>query len=199
MTFEQIYADNGWSGDESLSGPGSGLVPTRPVADALVQLVRSLGVHSVLNAACGDDMWMPDLPGYLGIDIVPLAISRARHNHPNRAYAVGDARSITLPAFDLVLVRDVFQHLSYEDGQQLLGNIAASGSRWLLASTFMGGPNRDIVTGEAYRADLEAAPFGLPPAGQRIFDGYDYKKPNEERDPDKWLALFDLDAVRGAR
>ena len=79
--FEDIYRINAWNGVESKSGPGSGPVATAHVAAAIVELVDELGARSVLDAACGDGYWMPDLPGYTGIDIAPEAIRIAQRRH----------------------------------------------------------------------------------------------------------------------
>ena len=58
----------------------------------------------------------PTCPGYLGVDVAPEAIARARLNHPDRRYLVIDAVKGQLPDADLVIVRDVLQHLPARDG-----------------------------------------------------------------------------------
>ena len=72
----RIYTENIWHGVESLSGPGSGSAATRHVAPAIVSLVERYGITSVLDVGCGDGFWMPDLPGYIGLDVSPVAIER---------------------------------------------------------------------------------------------------------------------------
>jgi SAM-dependent methyltransferase len=197
VTFERIYRRNGWNGVESRSGPGSGPAATARVAEAIVELVRRHGVRSVLDVGCGDGYWMPELPGYLGIDPAPSAIRTARSRHPERAYLVGDIRDPGpwRKAYDLVLSRDAMQHLPLHVVADVLAAIRATGSRWLLASTYHPGRNVDIRPGGYYEPDLEAAPFSLGPPDEMVFDGWDYGKPGVVRDPRKYLGLWWLAGV----
>ena len=104
--FSDIYRDNRWNGVESMSGPGSGYAPTLYVAQAIEQLVIDINADSVLDVACGDGYWMPDLPNYVGIDVAPEAIALARKRHPGRTYEVSDIRDFPPRPFDLVIFRD---------------------------------------------------------------------------------------------
>lgn len=193
--FSDIYKRNSWNGVESLSGPGSGPTATKHVAPAILALVAELGITSVLDVACGDGYWMPDLPGYVGIDVAPEAIAKAQRRHRDRRYVVAGAPPLL--AFDLVIVRDAIQHLSFADGLALLATIRETGSRWLLASTYLDVPNVDIATGDFYSPNLEAEPFSLGPPERLIFDGYGYADPDEIRDPQKHLGLWPLRPVSG--
>lgn len=191
MTFSAIYRANAWNGEESLSGPGSGAAATERPRAELVALVAELGATSVLDAACGDGYWMPDLPGYLGVDVAPEAIATSRRRHPERRYMVGDVAQLSLPRVDLVITRDAMQHLSYVDGLAFLRACMSVG-RWLLASTYVGGQNVNVETGRAYSPDLTAPPFNLPQPNRLIFDGYYYHHHNTDqvRDPRKHLGLW---------
>lgn len=189
--FSRIYRANAWNGVETRSGPGSGPVPTERVARQLVALVAHLGCASVLDAACGEGLWQPPLPGYVGLDVAPEAIEAARRNHPEREYRVHDLRT-SCPRADLVLCRDALQHLSLADGLATLAAIRSSGSSWLLASTYVGEANRNVRTGGYHMPDLEAAPYSLPPAELLLHDGYDYGVPGVLRDRRKMLGLWRL-------
>jgi hypothetical protein len=190
-TFDAIYQQNTWAGTETRSGPGSGTAATRLVSAALVELVAYLGVESVVDAACGEGLWQPELPGYLGLDVSGEAVAWARELHPGRTYRQHDVR-VSCPRADLVLCRDAMQHLSLPDGLAMLEAIVASGSRWLLASTYVAGTNREIATGDAYAPNLEAQPFNLPPAQLLLHDGYGYDEATwrQLRDPAKCLGLW---------
>lgn len=191
MTFSRIYRANAWNGTETRSGPGSGSAATTRVAAAITALVAELGISSVVDAACGEGYWQPDLPGYLGLDVAPEAVEVARRTHPEREYRVQDVRR-GCPRADLVLCRDAIQHLPLTHGCQLLAAIRASGSSWLLASTYPGGPNRDVPVGGYFEPDLEAPPYGLEPAVRLYHDGYDYALPGVLRDRRKMLGLWPL-------
>lgn len=191
--FDRIYRSNAWHGVESRSGPGSGSASTCRVAGAIVQLVAELGVASVLDAACGDGFWMPDLPGYVGVDVSREAIRLARARRPDREYIVGDVATIALPRRELVFTRDAMQHLSLHDAATALASIRATMPRWLLASTYVGGRNIDVPTGSYFEPDLTAEPFGLGKPERMIFDGWSWEEPVTVRDPRKHLGLWRLD------
>lgn len=191
--FETIYATNGWNGTDSLSGPGSSRITTRRLLGPLELIERAIEPNSVLHAGCGDDLWTPEWPGYLGIDIVPLAIDRARAFHPERSYEVRDIRQLDgLPVFDLALCRDSIQHVSLADGLAILRQLRAH-ARWLLVSTYIGTRNIDVATGGFYCPDLTAPPFNMRPPHLLVFDGWDYEAGTRARDPRKYLGLWHVD------
>ena len=78
--FTQIYEQNLWGNRESVSGTGSSLAATKVVRAELPTLLAKLGVTDLLDAPCGDFVWMADLAPrlgrYLGVDIVPGLIAR---------------------------------------------------------------------------------------------------------------------------
>ena len=86
------------------------------------------------------------------------------------------------------------QHLSLRDGMDALERITEARPRYLLASTYVGGENVDIVTGDAYSPDLTAPPFSLGEPERLIFDGYHYHEHGTDavRDPRKHLGLWSL-------
>lgn len=169
--FRNIFQRNAWNGDGTRAGPGSSMEATATLRTELPQRLSSMGVRSVLDAACGDSLWQPDLPGYVGIDIVREAVTVAQGAHSDRHYMVADIVSDDLPPADAILCRDVMQHLSFADGLGALKNFRRMGARWLIASTHDGGDNQDIETGGHYRIDLRAAPFDFGEPLWAIPDG----------------------------
>lgn len=191
MTFSRIYRRNAWNGVETRSGPGSGSAATAQVRALVLALVDELGVSSVVDAACGEGFWQPALPGYIGLDVAPEAIEAARARHPERDYRVHDVRR-SCPTADLVLCRDAMQHLRLSDAMLVLKAIRASGSRWLLASTYIGGQNVRVPNGGFYMPNIEMPPFSMPPADRLYHDGFDYATGTTLRDPAKMLGLWRL-------
>lgn len=188
--FVNHYATNHWNGTDSLSGPGSSRVTTQHVVSALNLIERAIEPLSVLNVACGDDLWTPELPGYLGVDIVPQALERARGFHPNRRYQLADARDLSeYSTFDLAICRDAIQHVPIRDGARMIREIREH-SRWMLVSTYILTDNRDVAEGEFYSPNLTAEPFDMPMPELLIFDGWDYGDGNRVRDPQKFLGLW---------
>ena len=159
--FENIYRARSWGGRGC--GPGSELAATGVIARVLPVLVHGVGARYVLDAACGDGSWMPDLlpAGYVGVDIVPSALEAARKYHPHRTYLLEDIRRDPLPHADLVVCRDAMMHMPLEDGVATLSNLRATGATWIVATSFTDGTNEEVPPGGFYHINLEAEPFGL--------------------------------------
>jgi hypothetical protein len=171
IAFESIWRRNAWHGTETNAGPGSSLAATAAPREHIPRIVADLGVSSVLDAGCADSAWMPDLPGYIGVDIIRAAIKQARERHPARTYRVADICSDDLPQCEAIICRDALQHLSLRDGMAALNNFRRSGAKWLIASTHEGMENIDVPSGGYYPCNLEAEPFWLTDAVQTLDDG----------------------------
>lgn len=200
--FTDFFRRNKWDGRQSLSGTGSDADQTRVIVRELPLLLRRLGVCRVLDVPCGDFAWMKqvDLAGieYLGADIVAPLIeaNRRRHARPGVEFQVLDLIRDRLPAVDLVLCRDCLVHLPFAQAQQALANIAASGARYLLTTTFTGrSENADIPTGKWRALNLQRPPFDLPPPLEIINEQCTEK---DGRYADKSLGLWPLTALRRA-
>jgi glycosyltransferase involved in cell wall biosynthesis len=166
--FEEIYQTNAWGNSESHSGHGSSARATRFLRTALSQLLSDLGVKSMLDVPCGDFNWMRllDLPiDYFGADIVPQLIeqNQKRYSRPGRAFAILDATKDPLPKADLVFARDLLVHLCEKDIWSALKNLANSGAKYLVATTFTSrNKNVDIETGQWRPLNLQRPPFSFP-------------------------------------
>lgn len=160
--FKQHYEDNYWADDESVSGHGSTLDATKLIRSALPKMLFALKVRSVLDIPCGDFNWFStifrqlELERYIGADVVPELIAKNKQLYPWAHFEVADITRSRLQQVDLVLVRDLFGHFSNADLRLALENVARSGSRYLLATTFPGRDNEgDITTGEWRPINLE--------------------------------------------
>ncbi|MBP2477464.1 SAM-dependent methyltransferase [Crossiella equi] len=168
--FAQIYRSNMWGSDDSVSGDGSALDQTAVLREELPKLLRRFGVRSLLDIPCGDFGWLAtcelELDTYLGADIVEELIAANlakyyRHGGNRRFYTLDLTRD-PLPRTDAVLCRDCLVHLSFEQIWQALDNLRRSGSRYLLATTFLElAHNEDISTGDWRPLNLERPPFNL--------------------------------------
>lgn len=125
--FSRIYRNHTWSG-KSLSGPGSELNRTK----RYVRLVNNVladskyNIQSIVELGCGDWMFSKTINWgnriYTGIDIVPELVDRL-----NRAYRSDSKNFLCLnflnhdpPSADLLIIKDVLQHLSNESVTQFL-------------------------------------------------------------------------------
>lgn len=195
--FTEIYGASYWKSDESRSGSGSELRQTETLRKALTPLFRELKIQTLLDIPCGDFHWMQhvDLSGirYTGADIVDGIIVKNRAQYAeneNRRFLILDILTDPLPKCDLVLVRDCFVHFSYADIMKALANIKASGTTYLLTTTFPLHPvNFDIITGNWRALNLQAAPFSLPAP---VWIVQEQNSAADSRYRDKSLALWKL-------
>ncbi|GAB4115186.1 MAG: class I SAM-dependent methyltransferase [Acidobacteriota bacterium] len=168
--FTRIYERCFWGEPDSVSGPGSVPEQTRVLIRELPPLLSRLGVRTLLDIPCGDFNWMRELEleldWYVGGDIVAalIASNQQRYGRPGREFRRLDLTRDSLPRADLILCRDCLVHLSFADIARAVERIRASGSTWLLTTTF---PSReinvDIVTGDWRPLNLEAPPLCFPP------------------------------------
>ena len=174
---------------------------TRNVRAELPRLLRELEVRSFLDAPCGDLNWMRHVElgdvDYLGADIVPELIAENTRRFSNQRsqggmkyrFQVLDLVTAPVPRADLVLCRDCLVHLSLRDISTALRNIVASGSRYLLTTTFIDqDTNTDIIIGWR-RINLQLPPFSLPQPLKLIDE-------DSSEQADKRLGLWDLQALR---
>jgi hypothetical protein len=170
-TFRHYFHARSWgTAEESVSGPASSLERTVAIRRELPGLLSELGARSLLDIPCGDFHWMSHanlpLQEYIGADIVDELIeaNRSRHAAAGRRFEVIDLITGPLPRADVVLCRDCLVHLSLTKALHAVSNIIASGSTWLLATTFPGAvaKNRDTLTGGWRMLDLTLPPFNFP-------------------------------------
>jgi hypothetical protein len=195
VRFRVIYHANLWGSLESRSGRGSTLAATRNIRRILVELLPS--VDAFLDAPCGDFHWMKYVreevkdfdAKYTGLDIVPPLIAANKSAHPSVHFVCGKLEAVTT-AYDLLLVRDLLQHLSTPHQLELLRALRRSGSKLLLINF-----EPEVTENSWARADpapdwvpfnLLLPPFGMQPLRCFPSDGVD-----------KHYALFDLQTSKG--
>jgi len=166
--FTTIYDDNLWEG-ESRSGPGSTMRATTPLRPALSSLFADLDIRTLIDAPCGTAEWITDVTGglaaYLGFDIVDdvVRIANRENTRRNHFFMVADLLATVLPKGDAILCRDCLVHLPLEAAQTAVANFRASGSTYLLATTFPSWKeNTPIQMGWWRPLNLQLPPFDFP-------------------------------------
>jgi SAM-dependent methyltransferase len=161
--FAEIYQVGAWS-----SGSGIGSRPENTVTyrEFLQTFLRDHAIQSVVDLGCGD--WassrLIDWSGirYAGIDVVPDVIEENRRTFGDRAeFLCLDFESSDLPAADLALVKDVFQHWPNELIRRMIGRLGQY--RYvLITNCCYEDPNLnvDISMGAFRPVDLRREPFG---------------------------------------
>jgi SAM-dependent methyltransferase len=176
--FENIYQNQDWGAGESLSGPGSSLKGTESARACLGRWIEEFNVKILMDIPSGDGHWQALIPGissisYVGYDISKEAVELARLNnkdHMNmqfdqldlsKAVPVLRSSNLTEEKPDLIVVRDVIQHLPLDLGQRMLLNAKRTGARYLAVTSFANAVNQDISAGEFYKNNVHAEPFNL--------------------------------------
>ena len=170
-TFTAIFETNAWGSAESVSGPGSTQARGADFEDELISVLDRWHVGSMVDAPCGDFNWMRHLLArrdlsYTGVDIVATLIDRNSRIHAaaQRRFVCADMTRSDLPQADVLICRDGLVHLSFADARAAIRNFRRSGSRLLLATTFIDREhNPNVPTGGWRTLNLEAPPFGFPP------------------------------------
>lgn len=170
QTFNRIYSEGVWGRNVAgtgTSGSGSTLAITEQYRAYLQDFIKTHRVRSIVDAGCGDWSFSSTIDwadaSYLGVDIASDVIETVRRKHEkgNIKFRVGDITE-ELPAADLLISKDVLQHLPNALVHNFIRNNLKRGKyKWVLLTNDRGRGNGDTVPG-GYRAiDLAAAPFNV--------------------------------------
>jgi SAM-dependent methyltransferase len=172
--FESVYARQEWGTNargEGTSGSGSTLGFTRLYRVFLQDFLAAHDIRSVVDAGCGDWEFSQAIDwtriDYLGVDIVPSVIeaNRQRFGKANVRFAVADIVRDELPPADLLLVKDVLQHLSDADISRFLAQLPRYRHVLIVNDVQPDSLTAlpvDIRTGGYRPIDLTRPPHGLP-------------------------------------
>jgi SAM-dependent methyltransferase len=170
--FERIYAQHGWGtaadGSPS-SGTGSTAEATSAYREFLQTFLREKEIRSVVDLGCGD--WqisrLIDWSGiqYLGLDASKYIVNRNRQAFAKDQVRFAWSTGENLPSADLLIVKDVLQHLPNSKIKHILSQINKF-KYCLITNDCESTPaiNEDITFGAHRPLDLTAAPF--------FIDGY---------------------------
>lgn len=177
--FSTVYAEGTWGREDAFnSGAGSrNPISYAPYVSAVTAFLAALPeAPTVVDLGCGDffvgNQLAPVCKRYVACDVVASLIERlaaADHAH-NVEFRCLDITADPLPDGDVVLIRQVLQHLSNADIARVVPKLAnyryAVVTEHHPAGPFP--PNADIPTGPHIRVglgsgvDLAAPPFDLP-------------------------------------
>jgi 2-polyprenyl-3-methyl-5-hydroxy-6-metoxy-1,4-benzoquinol methylase len=137
--FEKIYSDNYW-GTEVKSGSGSTIAATENIRNIIPEIVNKYNIKSIVDVACGDLTWMPlvleklgDIK-YTGCDIVESLIEEHKKKYPQYKFQTLDIVEENIPSGELIICREVLQHLPVRDIQKALINFSNSSAKYILAT-----------------------------------------------------------------
>lgn len=181
--FRSIYAKNTWG---SGSGPGSDPEYTLDYRKFLSDYIKQNRIKSILDVGCGDWQFsrLLDWSGvdYLGVDIVPELVEANIQNFGGLGvtFKVLDLVDEDPPCADLVIIKDVLQHLSFSAVDNILRKLQKF--KRVLIVQDVGGANRDCNDGGYRPLNVTTDPFNL--MARKVFTFMDMSKIAFEWIPD---------------
>lgn len=183
--FGRIYREKLWGGAQHtdfFSGDGSIPEVVEPYVSSVRTLLSQRPPSDVVEIGCGDFAVASRLIAlartYTACDVVPELIERNRRMfvRDNLTFRAIDAVTDPLPPGDLVIVRQVFQHLRNDQIQAILRKFARYRT-WIISehvpsSSFV--PNLDILSGPDTRLSVGSGvvitqePFSVRPRHSEV-------------------------------
>jgi SAM-dependent methyltransferase len=136
-TFRRIYNTKAWGdeGERFHSGAGSRGQIAEHYCSSVIRFIQEHRVRSVVDLGCGDfsvGSVIQKATGvrYVGIDVVPELIEHLTNTvqSPLISFDCLDITRDLLPQADLCLIRQVLQHLSNQEIDQILRNLGGFSS-----------------------------------------------------------------------
>lgn len=173
--FTNVYKNNSWGCKESFSGPGSTLKNASHDMHFLKAKIKDIfPLHSrisIIDVPCGDMNWMSvfleDLQkdyevSYTGLDIVDELIKVNTEKYPQHQFKTFDIVQERLLHADIIICRDLLNHLSSTDVKKILNNFKESKSAYLFISNNREWENTELsseVRGNSRHLDIEKEPY----------------------------------------
>jgi 2-polyprenyl-3-methyl-5-hydroxy-6-metoxy-1,4-benzoquinol methylase len=164
--FSKIYKEDLWHGG---SGVGSKLENVKEYVEVLQKYIDKPEVKTVLDLGCGDWQFSKFLDlssvSYLGVDVVESVIesNSTSYSASNIKFISRDITTYEVPKADLIICKDVLQHLCNKDVVNILVKIITSSKFSLITNDFNpdNTENKDIDNGNYRCLDLTLSPFYL--------------------------------------
>jgi hypothetical protein len=172
QVFSQIYRNGVWGKDhlgQGTSGPGSNPKENMPFIEFLRDFLMDREIHSVVDIGCGDWALAREIHWadreYLGVDVVPELIAKNQTLYASDKihFQHLDAGKEELPGADLLICKDVLQHLPLLKIFHILSQVKKFKYALFVNGFSADDPlaNSDIQTGSYRPLDLAKAPFHL--------------------------------------
>lgn len=162
--FETIYAKNIWGNG---SGGGSHPLNTLEYADYLQKFLRQFHIKSVVDLGCGDWQFSKFIDWtaihYTGIDVVADVI-----NQNKKLYAASNIEfllanpldeKVLIAAADLLIIKDVLQHLSNANVLKILRYTQKY--KYCLITNDFDNSNLDCQNGDTRPLNIKLPPFSV--------------------------------------
>lgn len=173
VVFSTIYAQKLWG--DNPSGDGSKPENTRLYRTFLQNFLREHQIQSVVDIGCGDWAFsrLMDWKGisYTGYDICKdlVEVNQKQFGSSSIHFIYGNGTRFDLPSADLLICKDVLQHLPNDEILRLSSQFKKYKHILLINDVdpeTLSSDNRDIQAGSYRHLDLTRPPFNL--AGQKL-------------------------------
>lgn len=178
--FTNKYKYRTWGANDQgkgTSGIGSTLPNTELYRELLQDFLESFDIKTVVDVGCGDWEFSQAIDwtgiNYIGFDIVKPVIKRniAKYGTSNIIFKHGNAIEMDLPQADLLICKDVLQHLPNEDILKFIQQLGKF--KYCLITNdvnpvTLSSDNPEIKHGEDHYLDLSKPPFSL--RGVKLID-----------------------------
>jgi SAM-dependent methyltransferase len=187
--FTTIYETCVWGHDSEghgISGAGSKVEHAKPYMQFLQKFLNDNNIKSVVDVGCGDWTFSQyiDWSGilYIGYDVVKSVVEKNNisFSGSNCQFIHGDALTIDLPVADLLICKDVLQHLPNNDIKLFLKQCSKF-KHCLITNDY------DVKTGSSKNKDISAKggwhtiDLTQPPFNVEGFKIFNYLSEGENR------------------
>ncbi len=170
--FTKIYKEKKWINkpEDPLSGYGSSMLATEQYRAYLQSFLEEANITSVVDLGCGDWAFSQAIDwgsiNYIGFDVVKSIIlqNQQKFGKANISFVHGNGVQSNLPEADLLICKDVLQHLPNSDIQLAIKQFHKF--KYCLITNDVNpqtltSDNPDISYGGHHFLDLTAPPFSV--------------------------------------
>lgn len=161
--FTKIYETGGW-GKKWDSGAGSDLSFASPYIGYVSRFIKDAKASAVLDAGTGDGRVLDSIikqvkrkkTKFLATDCSEAIVAMGKKACPGAEWSVLDLAKDEIPKADIVLLKDVLNHLPNNLIESVLDRLVASGAKAIIASCDFRNAevSKDIQTGDHRALDL---------------------------------------------
>ena len=161
--FDNIYLNNVWG---YKSGPGSDPKFAKLWIKTVNYFLEKEDIKTVIDIGCGDwrlgREYNLENKNYTGIDISSVILNETKLNaKENIKFIYGDFEVIDIEPVDLIIIKDVLQHLPNTNIINIINKITKN-SRYALFCDDMSENNNEDIDVVGYRhLDLSEQPFSF--------------------------------------
>lgn len=161
--FDVVYETNMW---ESGSGSGSNENLCRDYVIFLQEFFKSHNIKSIIDAGCGDWQFSKNIDfsgiAYQGFDVASFVINAnaQKYSAQNITFHLYDGDFSKLPSADLLLCKDVLQHLPLDKIKEFI-SILPKFKYALITNDIGQNHNTEILPTQCRNLDLRKEPFNL--------------------------------------